>query len=124
MPELSKGGTVANDLNLASNSLMDINNPVIQSTAEPQQASTGLLMATKSTEILATDEKPFNGSTAEKAYSNRLPWGATKEKHNSIYNKNLLKNLKNVTMSFDASLTSSLTSALTSNDETTTDSSK
>lgn len=48
----------------------------------------------------------------DKPYSNRLPWGATKEKPTSIYNKGLLLNLKSNTISFDASLSSSGASTL------------
>lgn len=48
----------------------------------------------------------------DKTYTNRLPWGATKEKSTSIYNKSLLLKLKSNTINFDASLSSSGASTL------------
>jgi len=64
-------------------------------------SSSSLLVPAETTKNTAN-----NNALTEKSYVAKLPWGATKEKHNTAYNKGLVLNLKNAT-NFDSSLASS-----------------
>jgi len=69
-------------------------------------SSFSLLVPAEPTDTTANNNNNKSKPPSAKPYVARLPWGATKEKHNPTYNKGLVLNLKNVT-NFDSSLTSS-----------------
>jgi hypothetical protein len=57
-----------------------------------------------------SDQSAGKSGNSQEQKLARLPWGAVKEKQNSIYNKNFLSNLKNTTINLDGSLASSTSS--------------
>lgn len=110
MPEFSKGSAIDDKVPTSGTQFKTTTMENDSNRLDPNSLSVNPLQA--GLLIQTADANSSKVNSSEKPYSLRLPWGPVKEKQNSIYNKHLILNLKNVN-NFDASLTSSTASSVT-----------